>query len=109
MENTKIIGTNVLSFELVLNEEERFFAVGCYFAPSDKEGGGQRLVVQALRDKPAVTMPLVIGDLNANVDAPRSRGEEVLLQDMTEHGLECASRHFRVRRGRHLRGRWTWR
>ena len=28
---------------------------------------------------------------------------------MADHGLECASRHFRVRRGRHLRGRWTWR
>ena len=40
VENTKILGTNVLSFELVLSEEERFFAAGCYFAPSDKEGGG---------------------------------------------------------------------
>ena len=67
------------------------------------------MVVQALRDKPAGTMPLVLGDMNADLDAPRSRGEEVLAQDMADHGLECASRHFRVRRGRHLRGRWTWR
>ena len=62
-------------------------------------------MVQALREKPASTMPLVLGDLNANLNAPRSRGGEVLLQDMAEHGLECASRHFRVRSGRHLRGR----
>ena len=115
VENAKPIGTNVLSFELILNEEERFFAVGCYLAPSDKEGEARRLVAQALRDKPAGTMPLVIGDLNANLDAPRSREEEVLSHDMAEHDLECASRHFRVRcgrrrgRGRRLRGRWTWR
>ena len=73
VENTRVIRANVLSFELVLNEEERFFAIGCYFAPSDKEGEAQRLVEQALRDKPAGTMPLVIGDLNANLDAPQSR------------------------------------
>ena len=65
------------------------------------------MVEQALRDKPAGTMPLVIGNLNANLDAPRSRQEEVLAQDMEEHGLGCVSRHFRVRRGRHLGGRWT--
>ena len=41
VENTKVTRTNVLSFDLVLNEEKRFFAVGCYFAPSDKEGGGR--------------------------------------------------------------------
>ena len=104
VENTKIVGTNVLSFELVLNEEERFFAVGCYLAPSDKAGEAQRLVVQALRDKPAGTMPLVIGDLNSNLNAPRSRKEEVLAQDVVELGLGCALRHFQVRRGRHLRG-----
>ena len=72
VENTKVIGTNVLSFELVLNEEQRFFAVSCYFAPSDKEGKAQRLVEQALQDKPAGTMPLVIGNLNANLDNLRS-------------------------------------
>ena len=60
---------------------------------------------QALWDKPAGSMPLVIGDLNANLDAPRSRREEGLAQNMGEHGLRCASRHFQVRRGRHLRGR----
>ena len=81
-----------------------FFVVGCYFPPSDKEGKAQRLVEQALQDKPAGSMPLVIGDLNANLDAPRSRQEEVLAQNMGEHGLGCASRHFQVRRGRHLRG-----
>ena len=109
VENAKGVGTNVLSFELVLKKEERFFVVGCYFPPFDKEGKAQWLVEQVLRDKPAGSMPLVIGDLNANLDAPRSRREEVLAQNMGEHGLGCASRHFQVRHGRHLRGRWTYR
>ena len=109
VENARVVGTNAISFELVLNKKERFFAVGCYFPPSDKEGKAQRLVEQALQDKPAGAMPLVIGDLNANLEAPRSQKEEVLAQDMEGHGLGCASRHFRVRRRRHLRGRWTWR
>ena len=73
VENTKVIGTNVLSFELVLNEEQRFFAVSCYFAPSDKEGKAQRLVEQALRDKSVGSVPLVIGDMNANLNAPQSQ------------------------------------
>ena len=44
MENAKVVGTNVLSFELVLNKKERFFVVECYFLPSDKEGEAQWLV-----------------------------------------------------------------
>ena len=65
VENAKVFGTNVLCFELVLNKKERFFVFGCYFLPSDKKGKAQRLVEQALRDKPVGSMPLVIGDLNA--------------------------------------------
>ena len=73
VENAKVVRTNVLSFELVWNKQERFFAVGCYLAPSDTMGRAQRLVEQALWDKPEGSMPLVIGDLNANLDAPRSQ------------------------------------
>ena len=86
-----------------------WIVVGCYLPLSDREGKAQRLVEQALRDKLTGTLPLVIGDLNANLDAPRSRQEEVLVQDTEEHGLGCAPRHFQVRCGRHLRERWTWR
>ena len=64
---------------------------------------------QALRDKPEGSMPLVIGDLNANLDAPRSRREEVLSQLLAGEGLGCATRHFQVRRRKHVRGRWTFR
>ena len=109
VENAKVVGTNVLSCELVLNSKARFFVVGCYLAPSDTLGRAQKLVEQALRDKPEGSMPLVIGDLNANLDAPRSRREEVLSQLLAGEGLGCATRHFQVRRRKHVRGRWTFR
>ena len=64
---------------------------------------------QALWDRPEGSMPLVIGNLNANLDTPRSRREEVLSQSMEEHGLGCVLRHFQVQRRRNVRGRWTWR
>ena len=44
VENAKVVETNVPSLELVLNEEEKFFAVGCYFPVSNDEGKAQRLV-----------------------------------------------------------------
>ena len=108
VENEKVVGNNVISFELVLNKEERFFAVGCYFPPSDKEGEARKLAEKALRERPKGAMPLVVGDFNANLDVPRNKEEESLSQEMREHGLECATRHFQVRR-RHVRGRWTFR
>ena len=109
VENEKVVGNNVISFEMVLNKEEIFFAVGCYFLPSDKEGKARKLMEKALRERPKGTTPLVLGDLNVNLDAPRSLEEESLSQEMGEHGLECATRHFQVRRRRHVRGRWTFR
>ena len=60
----------------VLDKKEIFLAVGCYFPPSDKEEAAQWLVEQALRDKPAGSMPLVIGNLNANLDAPGTEGRK---------------------------------
>ena len=97
VENAKVVGTNVILFELVVIKNERFFATVCYFPLPDKEGKIQRLVDQALRDKPAGSMPLVIGDLNANLDAPQSQKEELLVQDMERRGLGCMLRHFQVR------------
>ena len=65
LENAKVVGTNnVLSFELVLNKRDRFFAVGCYIPPSNKQGGDQWLVEQALRDNPVGSLPLVICNLS---------------------------------------------
>ena len=100
VENAKVVGTSVLSFKLVLNKEKRFFAVGCYFPPSDKEGKAQWLVEQALRDKPVGTMPLAIGEHQLGRSTEPTRGGS---------GAEHGGLRPRVHHGRHLRGRLTWR
>ena len=76
---------------------------------SDKEGEVQRRVLQALREQPEATKPLIICSLNGNLDVPRTTQEDVLAAEMAGRGISCVSRHFRTRRRRRHRGRWTWR
>ena len=52
---------------------------------------------------------MVLGDLNADLDVPRTTQEDVLAAELVEHGLTCATRQFVSRRTRHVRGRWTFR
>ena len=63
----------------------------------------------ALDAAPEGTKPLLIGDLNSDLDFPRDRQEEVLAADLEERGLRCVTRGFRPRRTRRMRWRWTWR
>ena len=52
---------------------------------------------------------MVLGDLNANLDSPRGRQEDVLAAKASEHDLVCTTKQFRCRRKwRHMRGRWTF-
>ena len=53
--------------------------------------------------------PLLISDLNSDLDFPRGRQEEILLADLGDQGLQCVRRDFRPRRTRQMRGCWTWR
>ena len=38
VENERVVGPNVISFEMVVAEDERWFVVGCYLPPSDTGG-----------------------------------------------------------------------
>ena len=55
--------------------------VGCYLFPSDKEGAARRLTMKALDPAPEGSNPFLIGDLNANLDFPRGRREDILTTD----------------------------
>ena len=70
VENAKAIGSNVSTFELVINKWKILSTVGCYFRPSDKQGGAQRLVEQVLQDKHVGSVCLIISDLNPNLSTP---------------------------------------
>ena len=63
----------------------------------------------ALDAAPEGSKPLLIGDLNSDLDFPRDRQEEILAADLEERGLRCVTRGFSPRRTRWTRGRWTWR
>ena len=112
VENAKVVGSNVISFEMVTGKHKRWFVVGCYKPPSKKDGTTQRMVAAALERRPAEACPVVIGDLNSDLDFPRDRQEEVMAATMTEHGLRCATKHFQTRGRRKCkrtaRGRWTF-
>ena len=111
VENEKTVGPNIISFELVTGRRrnERWYVVGCYLPPSDTEGETRRRTKAALEAQPPGTRLLLLGDLNADLDCPRTRQEEILATDLEEHGLRCVTEHFVTRRRRRCRGRWTWR
>ena len=101
VENDRAVGPNVISFELVTGEGEeveQWYVVGAYLPPSDKEGETQRRLLQALKEQPKGTKPLIIGDFNSDLDVPRTTQEEVLAAEMAGRGISCVSRHFRTRR-----------
>ena len=124
MENDRVVGKNVVSCEVVTGlrkkqrgwDETRYFIVGCYIPPSEKDGTTRRLVEKALDSRPKGSIPIVLGDLNADLEFPRNRQEVILAAGIEKHGLGCLTRDFRVRRKgrrrrRHerTRGRWTFR
>ena len=111
VENAEVVGKNVISCEVVTGsggkegEETRWFVVGFYQPPSETDGATQRLVEKTLAARPPGTRLLPIGDLNANLDDPRGRQEEIILAGMRAHGFGCATKHFRPRRSKGRRGR----
>ena len=103
VENEKVRGPNVISFELITGKDERWYAVGCYLPPTDVEGRARRTVEAALAAQPRGTRLLLMGDLNADLDCPRDRQEEILASDLAGRGLRCMTGHFVTRRRRRCR------
>jgi endonuclease/exonuclease/phosphatase family metal-dependent hydrolase len=106
VEETRIWGPNVISLHLMLGAT-RFFVVGCYIPPNDLEA--LACVNKAWRECPAGAHPILVGDLNVNLRAPRTEREETIAEQVDAMDLVDMSRHFRQRSGKRLRGRWTWR
>ena len=68
VENEKTVGPNVISFEFVTGKKERWYVVRCYLPPSNRERERMRRALQALKEQSKGTRPLVIIDLNADID-----------------------------------------
>merc|ERR1712086_1003921 len=76
---------------MVTGRYKRWFIVGCHLPPSDTEGVTQQMVINMLKNRLKGTCPVVIGDLNSDLDFPRDRQEEILSSAMTAQSLTCAS------------------
>jgi hypothetical protein len=104
-----MVGPNTVTCE-VQTGEARYYVVGWYLLPSDTEGKNLDDVADAMTRMPEGCIPMVLGDLNVNLDVPRNEQEAKVAAVMDHHGMACASTHFTVRRRKQckLRGRWTW-
>jgi len=69
VEEQKLWGPNVLSFELQTGED-RYFIVGAYIAPSEISALAD--VDKAWAQCPKECKPMLIGDLNVNLREPRN-------------------------------------
>ena len=70
VKNAKVVGRNIISFQLLIRKDEWWHVVGYYFPSSDKEGAARRLAMEALDAAPKGSKPLIIRHLNADLDFP---------------------------------------
>ncbi len=106
IEEVEMRGPNVLSFQLILGAT-RWYIVGCYIPPTDLTT--LMHVDEAWRACPKGCHPILLGDLNVNLDAPCNERDDTIADQVDAVALTDMSNHFCQQRGRRSRGRWTWR
>jgi exonuclease III len=106
VEEQKIWGPNVLSFQMVTGRD-RYFVVGAYISPTDLTALAD--VDKAWKQCPKGCKPMLLGDLNINLEYPRNERDVAVAEQIVEMDLTDMSRQFCQRRRRRIRGRWTWR
>jgi hypothetical protein len=102
---TRVWGPNVISLHLMMGACQ-FYVVGCYIPPSDLTT--LRCIKKAWFECPRGAHPILVGNLNINLHAPRTEHKETIAEQVEIMGLVDMSRHFCHRLGKRLRGRWTW-
>ena len=72
IEEVKVWGPNALFFQLQVGQEKenRWRCVGRYLPPLDKAGEAQRLLTAAIHAVPDGAWPMVLANLNADLDSP---------------------------------------
>jgi hypothetical protein len=98
-------GLNVLSF-LLVSGATRYYILGCYIPPNDLTTLTH--IKQAWMACPKGCLPIVLGDLNTNLAAPRDEHDETIAEQVDTMNLVDMSSPFRQRRGNNSNGRWTW-
>lgn len=103
VESVRYHGPNVISFQLVA-ASRRWGVVGAYIPPSDLDT--VEFITQAFEALPRALPPILLGDLNVDLDNPRDERGQAIATEMAGLGLEDLLLHFRQRRG--FRHGMTW-
>jgi hypothetical protein len=106
VEEVELHGPNVLSFQVV-SGATRYYIMGCYIPPNNLTTLTH--VKQAWMACPKGCLPIILGDLNVNLAAPRDKQDETIAKQVDTMNLVDMSSRFRQCRGRNSHGRWTWR
>ena len=107
VESVKLIGPNILSFELV-SGRRRWRFIGVYIPPSEDNGLTLQQLESVLDDSVSLSYPVVVaGDINVDLlRAERSPRDIVISTVLMTAGLTDMCGQF-YQRSRH-RDRWTW-
>jgi hypothetical protein len=97
---------NIISMHLMMGSTQ-FFVLGCYIPHSDLET--LACINKAWHKCPKGAHPILVGNLNLNLRAPRTEREETIAEQVNAMDLVDMSRHFCQHSGTRLRGRWMWR
>jgi hypothetical protein len=98
-----ICGPNMLSFVIVTGRSQRFYIMECYILPSNLNTLPQ--VKHALNECPKGHTPLLIGDLNVKLCAPRDKQDKRITEVVEDNcGLTNLSKPFRQQSRGHMRG-----
>ena len=85
-------GVNIIACQLVTGER-RWYIVGCYMAPGDRET--IRDVEVAMAERPMGTELIVAGNLNVDLDKAGVQGwDEEIMATVATAGLEDLAGHF---------------
>ena len=92
---TKIWGRNVLAFRLITNDAD-YYVVVCYIPPKGLETLDQ--VKAAWDQRPTGFIPLLLVDLNINLDAPWDERDWIIAEQCDAWELTDMAAQFKQRR-----------
>jgi len=106
VEETRFYGPNVMTFQLVTGADQ-YYVVRCYIPPFNRTTLDD--VRTAWGHCPSGARPLLVGDLNVNLESPGDKRGEEIAEQVGYMNLTDMSGHFCQRRQQCTRERWTWR
>ncbi len=101
VEEVELCGPNMLPFQLMLGAT-RYYIMGCHIPPNDLTT--LMHIKQVWMACPTGCLPIVLGDLNVNLTAPRNTQDKTIAEQLDTMNLVDMSSRFHQRRGRNSHG-----